>query len=216
MENTPDGEKEHPRSIASIRRSNVAEVRSDGSSFPRRENHPTSIGRLLPYSSSASHVHLTCSWRAILGQEVVRGQHYLRGIPITPKSVSEGCPISAKAEHATNVEHDFSQKPVAVVPFTLKLTNRLLESPVRFTWAWESSSSSSSLELIGTCAQTLELKASQETEIHLEVLVTEAGVHDLQNLRFVVHRETDETYDISQQWLIHLVDTSLMKTATEN
>jgi hypothetical protein len=212
IENTPDSEKEHPRSIASIRRSNVSEVRSDGSAVSERENHPTSIGSLCPRASSASQIHLTCSWRAILGQEVVHGEHYLRGIHIAPTAFFQGCPIAAKADHSVREEHNFSEQPVALVPFTLKLNNRMLETPVRFTWAWDSSPtvSSSSLELVGTCAQTLELDPCQETEIPMEVMITEAGVHDLQNLLFVVHRETEEdtTYRLSQEWLIHLVDSS--------
>jgi hypothetical protein len=244
--NTPDSEKEHPRSISSIRRAanTSGVVRNDDGSSPR-ENHPTSIGSLCPSSSSSStrnasasasasssEIHLTCSWRAILGQAVVRGEHYLRKIPIAPRSFLEGvCPIAARAEHATRTEHDFSKTPVALVPWTMTLKNRMLETPLRFTWSWvesksksESSTqaaqqhSSSCLEPIGTCAQTLELDPTEETEIPLEVLVTEAGVHDLQNLRFVVHRgkdpnnnteeEEDVTYHLSQQWLIHLVDSS--------
>jgi hypothetical protein len=218
IENTPDSEKEHPRSIASIRRSNITEGRNDGSASSERENHPTSIGSLCRNLLSASEIHLTCSWRAILGQEVVHGEHYLRGIPIAPKTFFEGCPIVAHVEHATKVEHDFSKRPAAQVPFTLNLSNRLLESPVRFTWIWESLESPSSLELMGTCAQTLELDPSEKTDISLEILVTKAGMHNLQNLRFVVHRgtdpdvEEDSTYTLSQQWLIHLVDSSSFPT----
>ena len=239
IENTPDSEKEHPRSIASIRRSAIVSgvVRNDDGSSPR-ENHPTSIGSLCPSSSSlssntsssSSEIHLTCSWRAILGQEVVRGEHYLRKIPIAPRSfdlAGSVCPIAARATHATKKEHDFSQTPVALVPWSLTLKNRMLETPLRFTWSWveaaqqhSTTTTPSCLEPIGTCAQTLELDPTQETEIPLEVLVTEAGVHNLQNLRFVVHRghdpnnntedekEEDVTYRLSQQWLIHVVDSS--------
>lgn len=218
IENTPDSEKEHPRSIASIRRANTS-IHSDGLATFERDNHPTSIGSLCRLSTSASQIHLTCSWRAILGQEVVRGEHYLREVQIAPKTFFGGCPVAATAEHASKEEHDFSKMPVAMVPFTLKLTNRMLETPVKFTWSWEAKNSSA-LELLGTCAQTIELDPSQETEISLEAMVTEAGVHDLQNLSFVVHREGthenegDETYSLSEQWLIHLIDSSLTNTET--
>ena len=225
IENTPDGEKGHPRSIASIRRANVSDGRSDdgggggdgdGSAPSDHENHPTSIGNLCPRSSAgASEIHLTCSWRAILGQEVVHGQHFLRNIQVAPKTFFAGCPIGARAVHASETKHDFSQTPTALVPFALKLNNLMLETPVRFTWSWEPQGSSlSSLELVGTCSQTLELGPSQEIEIPLEVLVIDAGVYDLQNLRFVVHRGLDTTPDqdelhcLSQQWLIHVVDSS--------
>ena len=220
IENTPDNEKEHPRSIASIRRANVSEGRNEESVSSTREIHPTSIGSLSPLSSSTSEIHMTCSWRAILGQEVVRGEHHLRGIPIAPKSFFKGCPIAAKVAYPSKVEHDFSQKPVTGVPFTLKLKNRMLETLVKFTWTWESKTLSS-LELIGTCEQMLELAPNQETEISLEVLVTEAGVYNLQNLRIIVHRgsdgnaETDKTFQLPQQWLIHVVDTSTGATTSE-
>lgn len=211
LENTPDSEKEHPRSIASIRRANTS-VRGDGTASSVQENHSTSIGSLCPIASSASEIHLTCSWRAILGQEVVRGEHYLRKIPIAPKSFFGGCPVAGTAEHASTTEHDFSQSPVAMVPFTVKLKNSMLETPVKFTWNWDSSNShsSSSIELIGTCAETIELGPSEETHVSLEALVTEAGVHDLQNLSIVVHQEgaEDEVYHPTDQWLIHLVDSS--------
>ena len=209
IENTPDSEKEHPRSIASIRRANTS-VKGDGTSALERENHPTSIGSLCPRFLSASQIHLTCSWRAILGQEVVRGEHYLRKLPIAHKASFDGCPVAAKAVHASQTEHDFSQTPVAILPFTLKLDNLMLETPVRFTWSWESAPSST-LELLGTCAQTLELLPSQETEISLQAMVTEPGVHDLQKLSFVVHKGNgkDETHRLSEQWLLHLVDSSL-------
>jgi len=208
LENTPDSEKEHPRSIASIRRANTS--KGDGTTAVERENHPTSIGSLCPIASSASQIHLTCSWRAILGQEVVHGEHYLRRIPVAPKSFFEGCPVAAKAELPSQTQHDFSETPVAILPFTLKLNNRMLETPVKFTWSWESAPSSA-LELMGTCAQTLELNPSQETEISLQAMVTEAGIHDLQKLSFVVHKngQEDETHHLSEQWLLHMVDSSL-------
>ncbi len=208
LENTPDSEKEHPRSIASIRRANTS--KGDGSTTAERENHPTSIGSLCPMSSSASQIHLTCSWRAIFGQEVVHGEHYLRKIPVAPKSFFGGCPLAAKTELPSQTQHDFSQSPVAILPFTLKLNNRMLETPVKFTWSWESAPSSA-LELMGTCAQTLELNPSQETEISLQAMVTEAGVHDLQKLLFVVHKngQEDETHRLSEQWLLHVVDSSM-------
>ena len=221
IENTPDSEKEHPRSIASIRRANVSDGRGDGddhgSAFAQRESHPTSIGSLCPRSSveDASKIHLACSWRAILGQEVVHGQHCIRGITVAPRTFFGGCPISARAVHASRTEHDFSRAPATIVPVTLTLTNRMLATPVRFTWSWEPlGSPGSSPDLIGTCAETIELGPSQEVEIPLEFLVTEAGIHDLQNLRFVVHRGTDadpegdETHCLSQQWLIHVADAS--------
>ena len=63
IENTPENEKNHPRSIASIRRANASEIRDDDTLNSNRiENHPTSIANL---SSSASKIDLVCAWRAI-------------------------------------------------------------------------------------------------------------------------------------------------------
>ena len=211
LENTPDSEKDHPRSIASIRRANTS-VRGDGTASVAKENHSTSIGSLCPISSSASEIHLTCSWRAILGQEVVRGEHYLRKIPISNKGFFGGCPVICSVEHASTTSHDFSKTPVAMVPFTMKLKNCMLETPVKFTWSWDSSKSHSysSVELVGISAETLELGPSEETQVSLEAMVTEAGVHGLQNLTIVVHREgaDDEVYHPNDQWLVHVVDSS--------
>ena len=162
-----------------------------------------------------------CSWRAILGQEVVHGEHYIRDIAIRPLTFFQGCPVVATAEHAATMEHDFSHRPAALVPLKLRLKNIMLETPVQFSWAWDASnpqasSSSSSFELIGTCEQRLELEPKQEVEIPLKVLIPAPGVHDLQVLRFVVHhsgkngsdQRGDVTHHLSQQWLINLVDSS--------
>ena len=110
------------------------------------------------------------------------------------------------------MSHDFSKTPVAMVPFTMKLKNCMLETPVKFTWSWDSSKSHSysSVELVGISAETLELGPSEETQVSLEAMVTEAGVHGLQNLTIVVHREgaDDEVYHPNDQWLVHVVDSS--------
>ena len=211
IENTPDGEKEHPRSIASIRRANIPDIR-DNEGSKRRENHPTSIANLCPLSLSASKVNLICSWRAILGQEVVHGDHYLRGIPIRPLTFFRGCPITAIVDHAVSpISHDFSLGP-ALVPMKVTLKNCMLESSVKFSVSWEATST---FEVIGTTEQSLELDANEEVTIPFEALVPKAGVHNLQMFRFVVQQHEQQqqkdatTYHLPQQWLIHIVDSSL-------
>jgi hypothetical protein len=72
--------------------------------------------------------------------------------------------------------------------------------------------------LIGTTEQSLELDANEEVTIPFEALVPKAGVHNLQMLRFVVQQHEQQqqqqqqedatTHHLSQQWLIHLVDSS--------
>ena len=111
-ENEHDG-AQHPRSIASIRRANLSDTvdRDASESHSAIELHPTSIGRLCPPESSASKIHVVCSWRAILGEEVIHGEHHLRGVPIRPVTFFNGCPVSAVASHPSTVSHDFSKGP---------------------------------------------------------------------------------------------------------
>jgi len=235
LENIPDGEKEHPRSIHSIRRANTSDLRGDSNSL-KIENHPTSIGSLCPPSTSDSKIHLTCSWRAILGQEVIFGEHYLRAIPIRPVTFFRGCPIAASAEHASKMEHDFSKSPLARVPIGVTLKNRMLETPVKFSWSWDpmapllssSSSSFGDFELIGICQQHLELDANAEITIPLEVLIPRAGTYNLQALRFSIDppdgtttatnpngTNKNVTYHLSHQWLVQLLDSTPTET-TDN
>jgi hypothetical protein len=92
------------------------------------------------------------------------------------------------------------------------LKNLMLESSVKFSVSWEPTST---FELIGTTEQSLELDANEEVTIPFEALVPKAGVHNLQMLRFVVQQHEQQqqqedatTYHLSQQWLIHLMDSS--------
>lgn len=211
IENTPENEKNHPRSIASIRRANASEIRDEDTLNSNRiENHPTSIANL---SSSASKIDLVCAWRAILGQEVVRGEQYLRGIPIHPQTFCQGCPIIATVDHAASpILHDFSLLGPALVNMVVTLKNRMLETSVKFTLCWEPLST---FELIGTTEQTLELDGNEDVAIPFQALIQRTGIYNLQVLRFDVQPheqqpQQDETnatsYHLSQQWLIHLVD----------
>ena len=209
IENTPDSEKEHPRSIASIRRANTSEIRDDenyGSKSKSDYHHPTSIANLCPPSSSASKIHLICSWRAILGQQVVQGENYLRGIPIRPLTFFRGCPITATVKYASSISHNFSISP-ALVRVEVTLKNRMIETSVKFSMSW---TPTSTFELIGTCEQNLELVASEEVTVPFEALIPKAGVHNLQALKLIVRheQEEDKIYNLSQQWLINVVDSS--------
>eukprot|EP00536_Pseudo-nitzschia_multiseries_P010236 jgi/Psemu1/67347/estExt_Genemark1.C_3050054 len=255
LEYTPDAEKEHPRSIHSIRRAKTSDLRggsSGGESFRDEDSnsninsamiqttaaaftageecthrHPTSLGSLCPPSTSTSEIHLTCSWRAILGQEVVRGEHYLRRIPIAPRTLYEhGYPIAASAEHPSILEHDFSKSPSVRIPVALTLKNRMQDASVTVSWSLDdpspslSLSSSSSLEWIGICRQTTKLEADSQITVPLEVLVTQPGVFDLQMLRLLVidnddqtanatkHRGDDATHRPMQEWPIRVLDST--------
>lgn len=113
-EHDQDGGGNHPRSIASIRRANTADSTnmSQESDF---EIDPTSIGKLCPPESNSSNAHIICNWRAILGDEVIHGEHHMRAISIRPKTYFKGCPVYASATYPSALSHDFSKGP-AVSP----------------------------------------------------------------------------------------------------
>jgi hypothetical protein len=209
LENTPENEKEHPRSIASIRRANTSDINDKSyvsdSDAGVVDYHPTSIASLFPAELNASIVHLVCSWRAILGQEVVRGEHHLRSVSVRPLAFFNGCPIAATVSHPSTVSHDFSKGP-AIVPMKVALRNRMLETPVEFQVCFESSSK---FDLIGMKMHRFTLDPSAQTTLPLKALVQRAGVYDLQAVELtVMHENTESTYQLSQQWLVSVLDVS--------
>ncbi|KAG7348164.1 ER-golgi trafficking TRAPP I complex subunit [Nitzschia inconspicua] len=204
LENTPESEKDHPRSIASIRRANTSDVNEGDPDFNTAECHPTSIASLFPTRLGASAVHLVCSWRAILGQEVVRGEHHLRSMRIRPLKSFHGCPVSAIASHPASVTNDFSNGPT-YVPVKVTLRNRLLESPVNFLYFLDPSS----YEFTGLKMQRVELEPDGHIDISFRALISQPGIFDLQSLRLTVRQGNEEvTYQLSQQWLVSVSDSS--------
>jgi hypothetical protein len=209
LENLPESEKEHPRSIASIRRANTSDINEKSyisdSDAGTIDYHATSIASLFPDELNASIVHLICSWRAILGQEVVRGEHHLRGVSVRPLTFFNGCPIAATVSHPPTVSHDFSKGP-ALVPMKVALRNRMLETPVEFNVSLEPSSN---FDLIGTKMHSFTLDPSAETLLPLKALIQRAGIYDLQALELTVRQHHEEvTYQLSQQWLVSVEDAS--------
>jgi hypothetical protein len=101
----------HPRSIASIRRANTSDSGGTPDGDPTKDFHPTSIGKLCPPATSLSKIHVICSWRAILGDEVIHGEHHLRGVSVRPLSFFNGCPVTVTASHPSVIPHDFSKGP---------------------------------------------------------------------------------------------------------
>ena len=201
LENTPESEKEQPRSIASIRRANTSETNASSNVDEETASfHPTSVASLFPEDLGASTVHLVCSWRAILGQEVVRGEHHIRRVTVRPLKAFGGCPVSATVSHPSTLSHDFSIGP-AYVPLKVKLSNRLLESPVDFLFSMDPSS----YELIGTKTHRFSLDADEEVSLTLQALISRPGIFDLQALRLLVRQENaDVSYQLSQQWLVNV------------
>lgn len=56
-------------------------------------------------------MHIICNWRAILGDEVIRGEHHMRAVSVRPKSFFNGCPVHATASYPSTLVHDFSKGP---------------------------------------------------------------------------------------------------------
>lgn len=156
----------HPRSIASIRRANTAEP-SNIPGFDAPELHPTSIGKLCPSETSASKVHLVCSWRAILGDEVIRGEHYLRAFSIRPMTTVKGCPVHATANYPSALCHDFSEGP-AVVSVVVTLRNQLLDAPVSISLVTKVNPS---CELIGLDQSHISLEPDETMEVSFDALI---------------------------------------------
>lgn len=209
IENAPESEKEHPRSIASIRRANTVEPNYGSNvslSETTLENQPTSIGSLCPSEFIASNVHLICSWRAILGQEVINGEHHLRSVAVRPLTVFDGCPVIATVSRPSVVAHNFSQGP-ALIPMQMILRNRILTSPVDFNIYADPAAT---FELSGSTIHQFRLEPNAEISISYEALIPKPGIHDLMVFRLTVLRGNNQvTYPLSQQWLIHLSDTSM-------
>jgi hypothetical protein len=200
----------HPRSIASIRRANTAEP-SNIPGFDAPELHPTSIGKLCPSETSASKVHLVCSWRAILGDEVIRGEHYLRAFSIRPMTTVKGCPVHATANYPSALCHDFSEGP-AVVSVVVTLRNQLLDAPVSMSLVTKVNPS---CELIGLDQSHISLEPDETMEVSFDALIPWGGMHNLQSLQIRVRQSSnadgkgDEEailYDLSQQWLLNVSD----------
>jgi hypothetical protein len=204
LENTPDSEKDHPRSIASIRRANTSDINEEDYDEDGMVNHPTSIASLFPTELGASTIHLVCSWRAILGREVVRGEHHLRHLTIRPLTSFHGCPVNASASHPACVTNDFSKGP-ASVPLTMILRNRLLESSIHFLYSMEPSS----YEFTGMKMRRFDLDPDGQVEISICALIARPGVFDLQAIRLSVRQGDEEvTYQLGQQWLVRVYDSN--------
>jgi len=211
-EHDQDGEGNHPRSIASIRRANTYDPTTipdwDGSPVI----HPTSIGKLCPDETSASKIHLLCGWRAILGDEVIRGEHHIRAVSMRPKSVVKGCPVHVTATYPSSLVHDFANGPV-VVPVSLSLRNQLLEAPVNFSLVTKIHPG---YEILGLGRLKMSLSADTSSVVPLEVLIPMEGTHDLQSIQIQIRKQNDgedseETivlYNLSQQWLVHIADSN--------
>lgn len=205
-ENSHDGEQQHPRSIASIRRANTTITETKASEYGKAADfHPTSIGKLCPPETSTSRIHVICSWRAILGHEVIRGEHHLRGVPVRPVKFLNGCPIVATARHPSEISHDFSKGPVSV-PGEVTLRNQLLNDPVQFNVSVEEHPT---FEMIALDMLQLSLEPQGEITIPFEALIPRAGAHDLQALKLTVRRDHEDIpYPLQQQWFVRVTDTS--------
>jgi hypothetical protein len=204
LENTPESEKDHPRTIASIRRANTSDVNEEDYDLDCIARHPTSISSLFPTELGASSIHLLCSWRAILGQEVIRGEHYFRQMTIRPLKSYHGCPVTATASHPACVTNDFFEGP-ASVPLKITLRNRLLESPIDFLYSLEPDA----YDFTGMKMRRFYLEPDGHVDIAVRAFISRPGIFDLQALRLSVRQGGEEvTYQLAQQWLVSVRDSN--------
>ena len=207
----PEHEKEHPRSIASIRRANTSATDDDDESEEGSSsyNHPTSVASLCPSNLKESKAHLICSWRAILGQQVVHGENHIRDVDIRPLTQPQlqTNPIVASSDHPTNVLHDFSSKKPALIDMYVSLRNILLDVAVEFTIAV---TPKAGFEIVGPHSKSLKLDPSSEVLLPFQTIIPRSGIYNLQCLQVKIRQEgnIDCTYHLSEQWLVHVGDSS--------
>jgi hypothetical protein len=206
----PEHEKEHPRSIASIRRANTSAMDDDsdfGGEHPN--NHPTSIATLCPLNWKESKAHLICSWRAILGQQVVHGENHIRNIQIRPSTESQlhTNPLVAHADHPVSVVHDFSSGKPALVNMIVSFTNILIDRSLEFFIVV---APKAGFELVGPHMQRLTLDPSSELSLPFKTIIPQSGIYNLQCLQVKIRQEGDIdcTYQLSDQWLVRVGDSS--------
>lgn len=93
-----------------------------------------------------------------------------------------------------------------MVPLSITLHNRMLESPVQFFLSVEKTPG---WEVVGFDVLSLSLQPSENIEIPVEALIPKAGIHNLQALQVTVRHEDDERpFPLPHQWLIHVTDSS--------
>ncbi len=216
-EHDQEGGGNHPRSIASIRRANTMDS-TNGPEWDALITHPTSIGKLCPPETSSSKIHLLCRWRAILGDEVIHGEHHLRALSIRPKSIVKGCPIHVTANYPTLLHHNFTKGP-AVVPVNVTLRNQFLDAAVSFSLVGKLNPS---FEFIGLGELRMSLQPDESMDVPFDVLIPREGIHNLQSLQVQVrgsggsgdddrttsNKDVATLYDLSQQWLLHVSDSA--------
>jgi hypothetical protein len=205
LEYSDDGEAQ-PRSISAIRRANTSDINKDDNPFTydniTSDFHPTSIAKLCHSQSSASKVHIICSWTANASStdgEFVRGEHHLRSLSVRPESSVRGCPIVATASYEASHLHDFSQGP-AVVTFAVTFTNKMIKTSIDFEVSIDNTQT---LEFIGGDCIPMSLKGGEDITIPMQVTIHTPGVHDLQALKLYISLEGAlQIYKLPPQWLV--------------
>jgi len=214
----PEHEKEHPRSIASIRRANTSATDDNdefegGSSY----NHPTSVAMLCPSNWKGSIAHLICSWRAILGQQVVHGENHIHNVDIRPLTQPQlqTNPIVASSEHPADVLHDFSSEKPALINMCVSLKNILLDTALEFTVAV---TPKAGFEVVGPHSRSLKLGPNSELSLPFQTIIPRSGIYNLQCLQVKIRQQEniDCTYHLSEQWLVRVGDSSAPVAATRS
>ena len=178
----------HPRSIASIRRSNVGDSASTNTS-------DSAVFRLWPFVDSEK-VQLVCSWKD--ASNSMHGFHTIRNVPVCPNQETTDCPIVVTAEHPPTVENDFSLGP-ARVPLQVTLRNKQRKDPVNFEFSIEQPEN---FGFTGPEKCYAKLAGGEKLSIPLQAVLPSAGVYNLQRVRVSVGTSSDTKFTLDRQWIV--------------
>jgi len=188
-----NSEKQHPRSIAQIRRANTSKAGDETYLEQYYKSHPTSVARLCPKDRNLETLQLICQWK---GRDI-RGQHHIRDLVVRQSENKIGaCPIVLSADFPSEVKRDFSLGP-AVIPFTVHAQNRLTKEKVGFRLDWEPHPR---WDLTGAEDYSSELDGGEMASFRMKAMMHRTGVYDLQALRLTT--STGGSFVFPSQWLI--------------
>jgi len=189
-------ERQHPRSIAQIRRANTSALSGSSQGGVNEVGHPTSIARLCPPSAAEESACLACSWRSEDGR--IMGEHYIRDLSVRPPARASGCPLTVTARHPEVVSADFRRGP-ADVPLEITVRNRLVREPVDFVFAVERPET---FDFVGPECFKSALSGGEELSIPLRAHIPASGVYNLQRIRLTVDDDDQITYIFPMQWTV--------------
>jgi hypothetical protein len=189
--------KDHPKSIAQIRRENAdsrlssTNVVSDASLV-----HPTSLYRLHPPEDADSSFSLACSWSTKAG--AIEGQHYVRDVFVRHLPSEVACPVTLSAKHPSAISTDFCSGP-AQVHYVVTLANRLVNEAVLFEFLIEEPES---FLIVGPERFETTLDGGATVDVPLTAIIPCSGIFNLQMFRLTIKSGRTVSFTFPMQWMI--------------